>query len=441
MGENYVEWLASLADCFIVVRFLNRWLPFRYKNYKRIAAGILFVLLAVDNIVLSQKDGAENLSILIMLILIFLYSFIFQSGRIYEKLLEILIPALTLFPINGIILYAVSAITHENVGALRNYGGELRILVLFFSKFAFFIVCEMLLKMKRKETTSLTGFQWLFQLLCFIISFYIANMIWRISKQESVENYSILLAFLLIALLNLLLFILLDRMENGSRLREQYNLARMNLAIQKQFVLNAQKHYQETKILNHDMKHYLMTAAGLISDGNPEEARRYLETVMQKKLPLGTAGVQTGVVAVDSVINAKFSACRENGIAVKALLNTEFQEIDEMDMSILLSNLLDNAMNGCKDCDEPAIDLEITRKKSYLQIVLRNSIRDSVLANNPDLKTTKFDQNVHGYGIASIHEICGKYDGTVNFREEDGMFIAEIWLHIEGATPVKQETE
>ena len=37
---------------------------------------------------------------------------------------------------------------------------------------------------------------------------------------------------------------------------------------------------------------------------------------------------------------------------------------------------------------------------------------------------------MHGYGITSIREISRKYDGTVNFREEGKMFIAEVWLNI-----------
>lgn len=431
MVENYAEWSASLAECFIIVRFLNRWLPFRYNNHKNIVTGILFILLAVDNIVLSQKERTENLSVLIMLLLILLYSFAFQRGRIYEKILEVLIPALTIFPINGIILYSVSFITHQDVNMLRGSGGELRMLVLFFSKFAFFIVSEILIKVKKKDTSSLKSFQWLLQILCFVISFYIANIIWSISKEAPVNNDTILLAFILIAILNILLFSLLARMESNSRLREQYNLARMNLEIQKEFVLNAQKHYQETRIIRHDMKHYLMTAVGLISNGNSEEAKHYMETVLQEKMPLTSAGIQTGVVAVDSVINAKFAACREKGITVKAVLNTEFREVNEMDMSILLSNLLDNAMRGCRDCDRPVMELEITRIKSYIQIIVKNSISDSVLSCNPDLMTTKSEKNTHGYGIASIREVSGKYDGTVNFREEGKMFVAEIWLHIE----------
>lgn len=431
MGGNYMEWGASLVDCFIVVRFLDRWLPFRHDYYKGCATGILFFLLALDNIFLSQKNGAENVSILIMLFLISLYSFWLQRGRIYEKLLEIILPTITLFPINGIVLYAVSFVSEENIDVLRSSGGELRILVLFFSKFAFFVICEILIKLKRNETSSLLSFQWVLQILCFVISFYIANTIWSISKQKPVDNSDVLFAFLLIALLNILLFILLNRMENSSRLREKYNLAQMNLEIQKQFVLNAQKRYQETNILRHDMKHYLMTAASLISNENPEDAKMYLETVLKEKLPLTSAGVQTGVVSVDSVINMKLSICREKGIAVKVIINTEFQEIDEMDMSILLANLLDNAMNGCKNSDEPRINLEIARKKSYIRIIVQNSILDSVLSDNPDLNTTKAEKSMHGYGIASIRKISSKYDGTVNFSEKEKMFIAEIWLHAE----------
>ena len=416
MIENYIEWLASLIDCFIVVRFLNRWLPFRHDKYKCCATGILFFLLAADNIFLSQKKGAENISIFIMLLLILIYSFLFQRGRIYEKILEIILPTVTLFPINGIVLYSISFVSNEDVDVLRSSCGELRFLVLFFSKFAFFIICEILIKLKRNETSSLLSFQWLFQIFCFFISFYIANTIWSISKQEFVNNYDILFAFLLIALLNILLFILLNRMENSRRLQEQYNLAQMN---------------QETKILHHDMKHYLITAVSLISSGKSQEAKMYLEAVLKEKLPVISAGIQTGVVAVDSVINMKFSICKEKGISVKAILNTKFQEIDEMDMSILLSNLLDNAMNGCQNSDEPRIALEITRKKAYVQIIIKNSISNSVLLHNPDLNTTKLEKSMHGYGIASIREISSKYDGTVNFREENDMFIAEIWLHAE----------
>lgn len=61
-------------------------------------------------------------------------------------------------------------------------------------------------------------------------------------------------------------------------------------------------------------------------------------------------------------------------------------------------------------------------------IAVKNSIAESVLLNNPDLKTDKQNKSEHGFGIKSIKQIADKYDGSIEFNEENGVFIAEVWL-------------
>ena len=61
-------------------------------------------------------------------------------------------------------------------------------------------------------------------------------------------------------------------------------------------------------------------------------------------------------------------------------------------------------------------------------IAVKNSIAESVLLNNPDFKTDKKDKSAHGFGIKSIKQIAHKYDGSIEFKEENGMFAAEVWL-------------
>ncbi len=95
-------------------------------------------------------------------------------------------------------------------------------------------------------------------------------------------------------------------------------------------------------------------------------------------------------------------------------------------MSILLSNLLDNAIAGCS-ISEPSIELTISRKKSLTYIAVCNSIDSSVLENNPELVTNKADSSDHGFGIKSIKNIVKKYEGSVDFKEDNLKFIAEIW--------------
>lgn len=62
-----------------------------------------------------------------------------------------------------------------------------------------------------------------------------------------------------------------------------------------------------------------------------------------------------------------------------------------------------------------------------MSIVVSNSIKDSVLKDNPELTTTKSSVN-HGYGILNIKKIVQKYDGLIRFYENEDKFIADVLL-------------
>ena len=68
-------------------------------------------------------------------------------------------------------------------------------------------------------------------------------------------------------------------------------------------------------------------------------------------------------------------------------------------MSILISNLLDNAIEGCNGADTPMIELIISRQKTFLYIIVKNTISDSVLSANPRLATSKVNKSAHGFVI------------------------------------------
>lgn len=115
---------------------------------------------------------------------------------------------------------------------------------------------------------------------------------------------------------------------------------------------------------------------------------------------------------------------------MKCLIDTRFVTGNDIDISVLLSNLLDNAIIGCDGSANPEIELSVRSKKSLACIIVRNSISESVLKNNPSLSTSKSDRSVHGFGIKSIRNIARKYEGSVEFKEENGKFLVEIWLNL-----------
>lgn len=102
--NNIFEIIASLTECFIVVRFCNRFLGLKKESNNWIKSIMIFSLLAIDNILLSQLDGFENLSIVLLLIFIFVYAVFFLKGKIFEKMLISIVPTITALPINLIVI-------------------------------------------------------------------------------------------------------------------------------------------------------------------------------------------------------------------------------------------------------------------------------------------------------------------------------------------------
>lgn len=422
-----IEIAASLVESCILVRLCNGFLGFKSETRKWLKTTVLFVMLALVDVFLCQLDGFENISIIMLMLIMLTYAVVFLNGKLWEKLLIPIIPTITELPINLIVMSVFSTLSgNERAEVLT--GGAMRIPVLFFSKAAFFLVCELIIRARKRGADSLNTYQWVIQLSCFLISFIISSLMWNFFREQEETKPIFLIIFLLIALLNVLLYILMSKMQRDNKVKEEYKLLKSNISAQEKLALETMERYTEVKTLKHDMKHYLTIAAELISSGKTREAKSYIESVLNEKIaPAGTV-VNTGSAVVDAVINNKISLCSEKGIAVKCVIDTQFESSNDVDISILLSNLLDNAINGC-NLSTPHIELVISKVKSMIYIAVKNSLAESVLLNNPDFKTSKKDKSEHGFGIKSIKQIAHKYDGSIEFKEENGMFIAEVWLN------------
>lgn len=134
---------------------------------------------------------------------------------------------------------------------------------------------------------------------------------------------------------------------------------------------------------------------------------------------------------MDAVINNNLTRCAAKGITTKCLIDTQFVSESDVDVSILLSNLLDNAITGCINAERPMIEITMKTKKSLTQISVANSISESVLDKNPNLETSDSDKSMHGLGIKSVKSIVHSHNGRIDFTENNGKFIAEIWLNLE----------
>lgn len=418
------EVFASLLESLIVARFCCKFLGYSKPKLTVPASVGLFVLLAVDNAVLSNHAGFENLSIILMLAIILAHQMIFMKGTLFEKILIAISPTVIIMPVSVITAYGIPILLDGNASVEMK-----RLLVLTSSKFIAFLIYEIILRLRKGKSYSLSVFQWCIMLCCFILSFLIATIIWNYMRASSEMVSGAIVIYILLIVLNCLLYLLLNRMQRDNIEKQELSAVKTRLEFHEQTAIETARRYEEIRTLRHDMKHYLSAAAELIAENKPNKAKEYIESIIGNKVESGSIPVRTGSAMIDAVLSSKQAVCAEKHIVMKAMIDTSFGKISELDMSVLLSNLLDNAINGTPE--NGSITLNIERKKSMMFIKVSNNIKQSVLGSNPALQTDKPDKELHGFGIKSMRAIADKYDGAIDFSENDDIFKAEISLKAE----------
>lgn len=97
--------------------------------------------------------------------------------------------------------------------------------------------------------------------------------------------------------------------------------------------------------------------------------------------------------------------------------------IKDMDYVAILSNLLENAVNGCIECgSDGEIKVNIRTVADKTVIVCSNPCRRDICLENSMIKN-------RGIGIESMLSAIRKYDGDIKYSLDNGVLTACIILN------------
>ena len=203
----------------------------------------------------------------------------------------------------------------------------------------------------------------------------------------------------------------------------QRKLAVQNVEyLQKQLAM-AEENAAAAKAMRHDFRHHMRHIAQLLEQGRVQEAERYIEAFIQSL----DAASQTDLcphVTVNAILNSFRARAKKEGLSISvAAAMPARTAIADMDLVAILSNLLENAINGCVECGSRGeIQVHIHVKKGKLVIVCKNPCR-------PDLAIQDDIVQPRGTGVESILMATDKYDGTICYQLEDGAVTACVILN------------
>ncbi len=239
----------------------------------------------------------------------------------------------------------------------------------------------------------------------------------------------VLISFFIV---NLLVYYLYYVLVKEHRRATEMAAMQLRLAQDKEFYERMDALYREFQSLRHELKNHFAVMQSLLQDKDYGKLQAYFENFSGKHLPqLEQFQCQNRIIT--SVITQQMNAARAEGIHLDAVAAVpEKLGIADGDLCSMLSNMLDNGIEGCRRAGGKLVRATLHTEKNCLFITVTNPAEEDVLQKNPKLSTTKSDPAAHGFGIPLLRRIAEQYDGIVSFSEEDGWFTADAMLYMEG---------
>lgn len=182
--------------------------------------------------------------------------------------------------------------------------------------------------------------------------------------------------------------------------------------------------------LRHDMKGHVQSLAAILEDGRTQDAMSYLHEMHDFVKP-EEEFVATGNRDVDSTLNYKLSRALESAIYVKTLVSVPSNlPIKAFDLNVVLSNLIDNAIEAAEKCEEKRIEIVMRAEMNMLYIAVENTYRDEPVRSRNRFMTWKEDKGSHGFGIQNVRDVVKKYGGEISFHYEEGIFRVTLFLPV-----------
>ena len=234
---------------------------------------------------------------------------------------------------------------------------------------------------------------------------------------------SIALLFLMF-MFNAIFLLMANSLNRNARLQQENQF----LSMQQQRYENLRTAIEEARQARHDMRHQFNQISALAEAGDLENLKSYLAKTVSRIPNLDMCFCENR--AADSVVGYYCAMAKRDEIPFRARLDLpETLPVDEIDMCLVLSNLLENALEASLRTAPGRRQIEITacvHADRILLIEVENAFDGEVNEKNGVFRSSKRREN--GIGIQSVTHIAEKTGGTSTFTHQNGTFTAKVML-------------
>lgn len=433
---NYVfEITVNLLQSIYFVGFFLLFLGGKFSTRNNIILLSIFIALnfAVLTYFTYNHPNIVMLDMFIGIILYEIYCITCLKGELAIKLILPFIVSLINTIISYGFVYSSSIISGVTFEELITKSSLFRYLFVILANLSTMVVLFIMWRTKAKayslkKVSNVIAFVAIPLLAMMIL--YITMYVMILTNFQS--NIIILLSIICVSMIVIagIVWFMIARINKDNEIKTKLLLSEQKANLYKQNIISSNSQIETIKLLKHDMKNNISCIDALIEEENYDEAHNICHSLTNKYTSIGTI-VNTENYLLNAVLNVEIGKAKSYGIPVKLSITNDLKMFkNSSDIISLIGNILDNAISylSKNKVKNNEINFSTGYEGSYSVIKCRNNILDSVLFNNPSLKTDKKDKDNHGKGITIINSIAHKYNGDVIIKERNKEFIITVIL-------------
>lgn len=354
------------------------------------------------------------------LLLLYLYNVSFKTAVFHSLIFTVVMFA------SEILIMALSSALYKGFNAFESSTSAYLVIVPT-SKLIYFSLMIIILKLfaQKENTESYNKYFWLLFIMPLTSIMVLICFRYIAYQMLLTQNMSILWTISCIGLMfaNVLVFIIYEySLKNTKELYELKKIQDREEQDKRYFEIIEQSN-KDMRIFSHDIKNHLTQIRNL---ENIEAVQSYIDSIYPNIEKFSFTGISKNKM-LDLIISKYVTLCEKKNIKFSVDVKTaNLAYVSDSDLSTLMNNLLDNAVEAAEQADERFIQVYIFSKGSMHDgLVIKNSCAISPKAENGELKTTKQNKKTHGVGTKSIRKTLKKYDAVYGWKYDENSKIFE----------------
>ena len=422
----FSSFLSSVIVIGLLVQFLNDRYEKTYENvliYRIVPSVAVIVVTMVNQLRSPVRNIIANI-LAFVAISFFLYRD--TDGRKYWRVMEsaCLFVVIALFEGIGVLAIGllIDAIRHAPQNEIVRESIEF-----VFSNIVLLFLYYMVLRRFWKKDLRQNKSQFVLCLIMFLYS--TVNMLAIESIVAFKEHYVITCVNIgYIVFANLYLFYYMRMTDEKNELDLQVVMMKQQESLQFEYYEIQRERYRQSIAILHDVSKHIRSIEELYKAGEDDQALQYTKEIDNILKPLIPADYSNNPM-LNILLSDKKQLAESQGIRFR--IKIEKAGLDfmaPMDVTTLLGNLLENAIEACERCQgKKDISISIRNYNDMLSIRIENTVEWEVKFQNSRPVRESGDRG--GIGTLNVERCVEKYGGSVLYRNENGKFCCDILLN------------